>query len=81
MQKCLKLFFEDDKKKKKISVQDINLNMFAIIAFFESFDIMSGVDSIKINEESKHDTQVLRLQLKELNADKNMIVDPHHQNL
>ena len=59
MQECLKVYFSENKKKKKITPQDISLNMHAIIAFFESFSIMSGVDKLKLegnNEESKYDT-------------------------
>ena len=79
MTKCIKMYFSD-KKKKTIKTEDIDENVHQFIAFYENFVVMNKLDQIEI-EESKYDTQALRNQLKELNKNKNLIIDPDHSSL
>jgi hypothetical protein len=79
MTKCIKMYFSD-KKKKTIKTDDIDENVHQFIAFYENFVVMKKLDQIEI-EESKYDFVALRNQLKELNKNRNLIIDPDHSSL
>jgi alcohol dehydrogenase YqhD (iron-dependent ADH family) len=79
MSKCIKLFFSDI-KKKTITTDLIDENIHDFISFYENFEVMNKLESIEI-EETKHDFEALRSKLKDLNNNRNSIIDPDHCSL